>query len=271
MKVLATVLSLSLLLCAGAPVEAAPARGQIVLKGDRNTSIEVTLPREIRLTCCEFKGVTKDGVTFFKVSGFQVESQGTYSGFAIERVSDGRVMKGAVWVPDLDLDEGRVPTVISFGRATVLQRGRYRIHLLTDGPSTVRITANGLERPLLLRPEESSSVNAEVIPLLTEDGSGPVQARVSIETSTRSTVLLATKTEAELGQAHLLSQCLTEPGGHCTDPSDTEPWVSPASGGGGGTQIDVISDQPSGTHEAVFTAVSAGLRQGSYGFVLVFN
>ncbi|HEX2195429.1 MAG TPA: hypothetical protein VHJ76_00765 [Actinomycetota bacterium] len=180
-------------------------------------------------------------------------------------------MKAAVRIPPMDLAGGRVPTFTSWGRAARLPAGDYRIHLLTDGPSTVRIAARGLGRDLVLEPSEPSAASARLVTLATESGVQGVQERVAVEVARGGTVVLASKTEGELAQAHLLAHCLTEPGGQCSDVEDYDVWTSPASGGGGGANTEVLDRVPAGAYDAVFTAGSAGVPRGTYGFVLVFG
>lgn len=268
-KILATVLVTGLL-AVSAPAAARPT-GEILLRGDRSASVEIRLERTVRLECCRFVEQTVDGQTSFRISGFDVSTEGTYAGFAIERARDGRIMKGAVRIPPMDLEEGRMPTFVSFGRASRLPAGKYRLHLLADGPSTVRVTAAGLGRTLDLVPSGRSHVSAELTALATTGGPQQAQARVPVEVGKGATVLLASKTEGEYAQAHYLGQCLVEPGGQCSQ-DDYETWASPASGGGGGTTVDsFVGTVEPGTYEAVFVAGSLGAPQGSYGFVLVLG
>ena len=269
MKVL---LSLALLLlCAGvtSPADAAAASHEFVLSGDRNSFVEVRLREPVRLTCCDFEREPIDSEAYFRISGLDVATRGSYSGFAIERVRDGRIMKGAVRVPQMDLEKGAIPTVISFGRTERLEAGRYRFHLLTDGPSTVRVEARGLVTDVHLRPSKATPVDAEIVDLTDQPGSF---VRVPIEVPARSTVLLATKTEGDSAQAHYLSQCLSSDGGPCSDLASYEAWASPASGGGGGTRMEAFEGTvPPGGYDAVFGAGSAGIPEGSFGFVLVLR
>lgn len=251
---------------------ARPAPYELVLDGSRSASVVISLQRPVKLTCCEMRGEERDGTMHFGIEGFSAETRGTYAGFAIERLSDGRMMKIAVHVPHLDLGQGLVPTVISFGRATRLASGRYRIHLLTDGRSTVRVAAPGLPKTMYLNPSQPSKVTSELVELTTPAGVPSLQSRVPIEVAKSSVVLLAVMTEGELTQAHYLSQCVTAPGDVCKQASQHEPWVTAGSGGGGGALMDAhVGTLPAGSHEAVFSAVSVGTSVASYGFVLVFD
>lgn len=248
-------------------------RGEFVLRGDRSASVDVTLRRPVRLTCCRPVEQMVDGQASLRVAGFSVETEGTYAGFAVERVRDGRMMRGAVRIPSMDLEDGRMPTYVSFGRDSRLRPGRYRIHLLTDGPSVVRIEAAGLARSMALAPERPTKVAAELVTMATTGGPEQAQARVPVDVTKRSTVLLASKTEGDYAQAHYLGQCIVEPGGQCSEEEHYDTWVSPASGGGGGNKLDMFERgtfEP-GSYEAVFIAGSIGAPQGAYGFVLVLG
>lgn len=273
MRRLAVIVA-ALLLLGGAPAGAGDrAPRELVLRGDRSASVDVTLRRPVRLTCCRPVEQTVDGQASFRVAGLSVETEGTYAGFAIERVRDGRMMRGAVRIPSMDLEEGRIPTYVSFGRKPRLRPGRYRIHLLTDGPSVVRVEGAGLTRSLELAPAGPTKVAAELVTLATTTGLEQAQARVPVEVTKGATVLLAVKTEGDYAQAHYLGQCIVQPGAQCSEEEHYDTWASPASGGGGGTKLDMFERgaiEP-GSYEAVFVAGSIGAPQGAYGFVLVLG
>lgn len=256
----------------GPAVADTPVPEEIVLRGDRSASVEVRLRHPVDLKCCRLRAEAGDGPRSYSIAGFDVETSGSYAGFAIERVRDGRIMKGAVRIPEMDLADGTVPTFASFGRVTKLRPGRYRIHLLTDGRSTVRVAAPGLRDQLELTPAGPTGASAELVPLLTESGPQQVQARVPLEVPRDATVVLVGKTEGDFGQFHYLGQCLVQPGGQCSDEDHYETWASPASGSSGGTKIDVFDGSvEAGSYDAVFVAGSAGVPQGAYGFVLVLS
>ena len=268
----ALVAAAALVACLVVPAHAAsPAPDEIVLTGDRSTSFEMRLEQPVRLRCCHLFGDDSGGQMNFRIVGMEVETSGTFAGFAIERVRDGRIMKGAVHIPPMDIDDGTVPTHGSFGRAQRLLPGRYRIHLLTDGQSTVRIEARGAPAGLRLMRPAASRVAASLVTLATEAGPQKVQERVPVEVGPSSTVLLVSKTEGDYAQAHYFGHCLAAPGGHCSDPSSYEYWLSPGSGAGGGSKSDPFERVEPGRYDAVFTTGSAGLSQGAYGFVLVFG
>lgn len=267
-------LAIAILLAAApaTPVEAGRPT-EIVLNGKRSGFAQIRVGQRVGLECCGLEPVTQNGQTRLRTTGFTARTTGTYAGFVIERVADGRIMKMAVRVPALDLRVGRVPTFISFGRFNDLPRGRYRVHLLTDGRATVRIVADGLSSDVFLQPNRRSPVSATLIPLAEGTTDRTVQARVPVHVGRTSMVGLATKTEGDTAQAHYLSQCLTEPGGVCTDEEDYDVGVSPGSGGGGRTMIRVhpAGTLPHGPYDAVFSAGSVGLQEPAYGFVLVFG
>lgn len=255
------------LLLGAAPVAGKPPAGEMVLRGDSSASVEVRLAQPADVFCCRMVFEEVDGRSYFRIAGFEVETEGTFAGFAIERPSDGRILRGAVRLPAMDLDDGIVPGFASFGRTRRLPAGRYRIHLLTDGPSTVRFTVPGLRRDVHLRPEGASDVTASLVELTPED----VQERVPVEVPGDALVVLVSKTEGDFTQGHYLSHCLAAPGAPCTSSEDYEVWTSPGSGGGGGTRVDSLYDPPTGSLDAVFTSRSLGVPAGTYGFVLVLG
>lgn len=239
---------------------------EIVLSGRRSASVTFTLHEPVRLACCDYEAGSTPGEV--RVVGMSTRTTGTYAGFAIERVRDGRMIKLAVHVPPLDLDDGKFPTVIMFGRARQLPEGRYRIHLLTDGRSTVRIEARGLPRDLVLEPRRQTGAFSELVEL----GADSLQKRVPLEIRRGVTVLQATKTQGENTQAHYLSQCVAPAGSACAGAEDHEPWITPGSARGGGTMMQAyVGDLQPGEYDAIFSAASVGTSSSSVGFVLMFG
>lgn len=245
---------------------------QLVLRGSHSASVEVYFGSAIELACCGIDSEVRNRQMRFFTTGFDVSTDGTYGGFLIERVRDDRIMKAAVRIPEMDLSGAGVPTFVEFGKAKTLSAGHYRIHLLTDGQSTVRIEMNGLPRSTTYLPSKPSPVSAQLHRMIEQPGPPAAHIRDALRIQPSSTVAIAIHTEADLGQAHVTSQCVVLPGEWCGE-DDQDAFITPASGASGMSNIKVYpkSSFEAGNYEAVFTVASAGVVRSAHGFLLVFN
>jgi hypothetical protein len=253
---------------------AAPAAGKtrslrsFVLEGSKSASVVFEIDEKISIVCCEMDQRGSQ----FGVRGFSAQTEGSYAGFILERVRDRRVLLMAVRLPSMDLFDGDIETSLYWGRPAVLRPGKYKLHLVTDGPSTVTIGFEGSEADRYLEPKGPTKVQASMVDLL--DGGLPVgEKRVPIEVDDDSLVGLISHEEGELAQAHYQSQCLTSRGDHCGELDDHGVYPSPASGGGGGTISEVFpSGKVSpGAYDALFAGGNVAVESEAHGFAIVFR
>lgn len=154
------------------PAGAAPATAQeVVLTGSRSAHVEVTMP-----------GRFKPRLGVFGADGVTVTTRGTYAGVWFESVTTpARLSQGAVVVPAIGDD---LP--VGWGGSDrddfSLPAGRYRVHLLTDGASTVRVRVDGLSRGLRLVPRAPSDVRAKTVTVDAVRASIPVLVRPATTT-----------------------------------------------------------------------------------------
>lgn len=266
-----SLLLAGVLALAGSPAGAEEAGGSIVLRGSRSAHIDVKLPR-IKVECCDLRA-TPQGVTY---DGFSSSTKGSYVGFAIERIPQHKIIVGAVHAPGLDLGGGDVPTFSTLGQGGWLAPGRYRIHLLTDGRSTVRIeVGSGAAIRRSLRPRVATDAKGRVLPigLGTLAPAGQARAEMAVKRGTHA--VLMSKIDAEAGQVDYLSQCVTEIGATCQDADRHDEDLYPCPGCSG-SAITLARHYPPrslerGRREAVFTAATAGVTRDSRAFVFTIT
>lgn len=272
--VLAGTLIATLLIPAG--VAASSAREVIELRGSRDAFVDVFFASSVRITCCDIRYA--DNPPRFVQEGFTQETEGAYVGFAIERLPQEKLVVGGVRIPSMDLGSLRLPALAQLARGGRLSPGRYRIHLLTDGPSIVRIEARGLESPWVLRPTNPSPVAAQLIQLIPPAGLGG-HGRITVSLG-ESIVLLATQVETQGGQVDYVNHCITNEAMLCQigeeddETESTETYPCAGCGASGLAIFDVIRSHrlpPAGQYEAAFSVATAGAATEMQGFVLVFG
>ena len=132
-----------LVVLALAPVRAeAATMSTMVLRGSRSASIDVTFRMGITVHMGVFDSPK------FRPS---VTTKGTYAGAWVEQIGDPNESTGFYVVPKTDGPGGRhVMGFDPYGHK--FEPGRYRITLVTDGPTELRIAVVGLPRTLTLSP-----------------------------------------------------------------------------------------------------------------------
>lgn len=191
-RALAALLLLLSFAPAGA-VRAAPSTlREIVLTGSRPASVEVTFGARFS---------PRLGVVHSE--GIKAATRGTYAGVWFENVRTPRLSQGAVVVPAMG-DALPIAWGGSDREDFSLPAGRYRVHLLTDGVSTVRVRAGGLDRNLRLSPARASDVRARLVKVTA------VTAEVPVLVKPTTTTVLAASTHNEPSLAAAVSVCLDE-------------------------------------------------------------
>ncbi|HEX8003023.1 MAG TPA: hypothetical protein VF519_10055 [Mycobacteriales bacterium] len=246
-----------LLLAALAPVapSAAATSAEIVLTGSRAAWAEVSFP-----------GRFKPAIGLFGRDELRVTTRGTYAGVYFESVTKpGRLSQGGVVLTAVD------DFPVAWGGSDrddfTLPAGRYRVHLLTDGQSTVRVAVDGLPRGLRLAPRGPSDARAKVADVTAARASIPVTVRPA------TTTVLVGFAHSEPSVATAASVCLDEGrdvpceagGGYGFKTAMLAPgaWSSTA------TAIFVYPGQASnGEHAAHYTMASPAPTSKLYGFAL---
>lgn len=207
-KLMVAVLTVTALLVPAARSAPHSSTAFIELRGNDSASAIIVLRDPVSLKCCTVAVHPKEGPY---IKGMTAKTKGTYVGFVIEKVGENRPLTGALRVPQFDL-QGWYPTLLPLGIERTLPPGTYRIHLITDGPSTVRIPLAGLGRNLILEPGQSSPAKAAIVDIGVGD-SGSGYASVPITVTPRTTVAMASYIRSEVGLAYVMSQCV----GRATD------------------------------------------------------
>lgn len=139
-----------LLVClAGLPVPAAtaaPAVRTLTVRGVPNAYTEVTFPGRVRF---ETSGTAKPPPAY--------DTEGTYAGAYVEPVGRAGAAAGTMLLPALP---GLEDVAFPLGTQGWLPAGRYRVHLIGDAATTVRIRAEGLRRDLTVTTRTRSALAA---------------------------------------------------------------------------------------------------------------
>jgi hypothetical protein len=252
----------TLLLVAAVPTAAAESsRAEtLTLIGKKSAHIDVSIDSPLRVTCCHLR----DSRTGRVIVDEMVSSVGgTYAGFAVERLSDRRVVVGALRVPEMDIEGWDIPFIATLVKGGVLVPGSYRIHLLADGPAKVQIEMEGMGRNVLLHPRESTPTTVQIHDGGLSSTAGASHVRLPIRVGSRSHVVLASQVTATGGQLFYLDQCVAFPSATCPtteDEQDASVIPCPACLRGGGAVVDVYMprDRLDGQTEAIFTTATAG-------------
>ena len=204
LTMLGTVVSAVLALGCVAPAEAQKA-GRLELSGNRSASIDLVLREEAELL----------------PGAFRMRTKGSYAGIAVlDRT--GEVLAVAMnvqpWIAARPAAADQPVTTVL--ERTVLYPGRYRLLLLTDGPSTVSLPARG-SFVRTLRPTTPYDDDVRLIAPPSADGVPGVH-RAAVPTDLRETrfVLMAHHIETTAMRAQLTGMCLAPRGGQVCSPQD---------------------------------------------------
>lgn len=247
---------------AGLPADAAPA-GVLTVRGSTSAYVDVTFPARFRLHTDMFETKTPP----------RVSTSGTFAGVWLDRIG-GDEATGAVEMAGLPAWSG-MP--IGLGGTGWLPAGSYRVYLLADGPTTVRINADGL-RDTTLTPERRADVKGRLVRRTAAGLDAPAD-RTTVPVNVRGgTLTVLASSQASTGVAGDQRICLHPPG---------EPGRPCELGGGSGGGFTVFGapgefgigsavvfypgTSKAGEHVAEFVDVSAGAPGGMYAFALTVN
>ncbi len=254
MRRIAAVLAV-LLGLTGLPAAWAAKPGEVlVLRGSRSAAAELVLRRT---TTFEAGGTEPSRAMSARVGG-------TFAGFVVQR-ADGSVAVGGVIAAGFAFDGESAPLVFGEGFDAVrLPAGRYRVTLLANGPSEVRVPLRGVDRSIVLAPRQPADVRGDLVRHRLSPGAPVSLARVPMTVGAASTVLLASAQSYPAGVATADDLCLARPGTTCATGA-----VSGGTGvvvGGGGGRLTTIQalyiypgQTPAGGYDAVFASAGVGV------------
>lgn len=128
------------------PVAAAPVLRTLTVRGAPNSYVEVTFAGRVRF---ETSMTSKAPPSY--------DARGTYAGVYVEPVRGTGPVAGTILLLGMPvLSDYPFP----LGPQGWLPAGRYRVHLLGDAPTTVRVRAEGLRRSLTVTTRTRSDVVA---------------------------------------------------------------------------------------------------------------
>jgi hypothetical protein len=189
----AAVLPVLALLLAAAPAARAAGIHYLVVRGSGAAVVDVTFAHPFRLLL--------DGTAPVP----RVTTRGTYAGVWVENLRAGNLGAGVAVVPAMRGLGGDVPMTWGYTDSR-LPAGHYRVHLLTDGPSEVRVAATGLGRDVALRSAGRDRVRAKVLDIEVAPGVGKADVGVTVYATTMT--VLAASTDEDSAAA-TSSVCLT--------------------------------------------------------------
>lgn len=139
------------LLCAlfAVPADAAPPHAFLVITGSRSAVVDITMPRDTTGTPGSLGYLCADFTT-----------KGTYAAYLLRPVSG----RGPTWGGMLTAKWpfGKHPSCFTdHSDDRPLKAGRYRLYLMTDGATTLRVTLPGYTRNVVARPTRPFRVVAE--------------------------------------------------------------------------------------------------------------
>jgi hypothetical protein len=251
--------------------EARRIRSWIELRGSHSAYIDVRLEQPVRISCCRSQ-VSKKG-TRIVFPDINVQTRGTFAGFLIERLSDGKFIVGGMRIPEMDLARYLhmvVPLTPNGGG--VLEPGRYRVRLLTDGQSVVSFRVLGLDANRVYHPTSRSTVKGSLEDLALAPGAPASFKRTPVEIRRGTLVMLASQVTAIAGQANYLNQCLAQVMELCQvrgdDDWDLKPSLGAAESALAISSLYMPGRVEPGEWQATFTAASAGVIEEGHTFVL---
>ena len=192
----------------------------IELRGSKSAHVDVRFDEPTKISCCTDS-------TSSDAPPLTVRTRGTFAGYIVERLSDGKIVAGAVRVPVMDWAplDFRWTVLVKGGRAS-LAPGRYRIHLVTDGRSTVRFRVEGLDEDARYRPKSPTPVSSSSNTPLVEPG-GPVsQHSTPVHVDEDTLVIIASLLVADNNQASYLEHCVVQIAEPCQSRHDHSAAIS---------------------------------------------
>jgi len=242
---------------------ATPAMRTLVVTGVPNAYAEVTFTSRVRLSTDLFAALPP-----------RIEGTGTYGGAYVTPVRGSGPAEGTLLLRALPLlDDLPFP----LGPQGWLPPGRYRVHLLGDGPTTVRIRVEGLRRDVAVRTRTPSDVVATLRRRGVAGVGTPVERTVVTLPVRSRTLTVAASAHRATGFVGRREMCVrprvpTPP--PCTKGTAGRGGyysVVPMDAGLAGAAIYYPGRLPVGDVEAEFLDVTGGVSRELYAFTLSLN
>lgn len=185
----------------------------IELRGSKSAYVDVHFDEPIKITCC--------------TPPLTVRTSGTFAGYVVERLSDRKIVAGALRVPAMDwepFDFRRI--VLIKGNRAFLEPGDYRIHLVTDGESTVRFRVDGLDEDARYRPTSPSPVTSSFKTPPVDPGQPASHHSTPVHVDEDTWVVVASLLVAEKNQASYLEHCVVRAVEPCQSRRDHSAAIS---------------------------------------------
>lgn len=251
---------------AGLPVPAvtaAPALRTLTVRGVPNAYAEVTFGSRVRF---ETSATTKAPPGY--------DASGTYAGAYVEPVRGSGPVAGTVLLRAMP---GLSDVPFPLGPQGWLPAGRYRVHLLGDASTTVRIRVEGLRRDATVATRTASDVVATWVSRGVAGVPTPADRTVVPFTVGRRTLAVVGATHESTGFYGRRDVCVrrrTNGLSPCLDGNSGRGWywgVYPVGWRLGGAAAYHPGELPVGELEAEFLDAAVAVPQGLTAFVLTLN
>lgn len=139
-----------------------------------------------------------------------IRSNGTYAGYVLQRIGKPGYLSGMFAMPAIDDTYQKFAPQSIFDQERAIPAGAYRLYLVGDGRTEIRIPALGLQRSLEVRPDRKVVSDGG----LHELGDMPsTQDRIQVDITPKSVLFGGFFQATDQHQVTTIEQCLTDPGG----------------------------------------------------------
>jgi hypothetical protein len=239
----------------------------LVVRGSRSATVDVTFRSRIRAHVDAFVPGAQPSAT----------TKGTYAGVWLESLAGPPGGAGSVFVPASWHDQP-----IGWGawdrEDRSLPAGRYRVHLLTDGVSEVRLPVDGLARDLVLRPTGRSTDKGVLVHRQLAGRNAPADRTViPVVVRAATWTVLASSVEGDgpvFGQGMI---CLHDGGTQLPCPAGGGAGVQGSGAGVGGHGSSGVArfvapgEVSPGEHDAEYVDTAVTVPTGIYAFALTIG
>jgi hypothetical protein len=202
--------------------DAAPPGGYLVVSGSVSAYVDVTIKHAF---------VAHMGVFEPKATAPRVTTRGAYAGVWIEPVGRPNDGTGFFTLPATDTPDGERHVMGFDAKPKRFGPGRYRVHLVTDGRSELRIQADGLPYGLTLAPRHRVPSWGRVVDVRTTPADVAGEETLSFRVRKGSRTMLGAWIDAPGSVSMTSTICLTQPGSPVPCPLSSRGWSNAAGDG----------------------------------------